>query len=222
MDLQVIHDKFRLILNKEQGGWVSPEEIDSYLHTAQMWRFNECLAMYANDQDAKDALSVFSVKHTFAAVTGGLIELPLQGEALPYERLSTVWVQYYDNVAAKTRYKPVKILPEDELASRLDSQLLAPTVSDPVGEEPNPGQIQLYPASAMSGYVYYLTTPQPPIFDYTMVGRVITYDQAGSTQLLWNERNINKILVRALQLAGVNLSDELIINYTAAKEQQDV
>jgi len=40
--------------------------------------------------------------------------------------------------------------------------------------------------------------------------------------LEWNESSMNKILIQTIQLAGVNLSDEMIIQYSEVKNQQDI
>jgi hypothetical protein len=131
-----------------------------------------------------------------------------------------VTVTYFDGT--RTRYKPVKLLPEDQISERIGSQILAPTIYDPVGLELKPGSIQLYPLAAMIGYVYYLRRPLAPVYAFTGSGRSITYNQSGSTQLEWSETSINKILIKTIQMAGVNLDDEMIMQYTELKNSQDI
>lgn len=224
MDLKEIYDFFDYTLNKERGVFITYPEKDLLFDRAQWWFYNSEFDYYAKSQELKDSLSTFSTKLSFS-VTDGLVNLPTNPNVIPcYEHLLSMHVQYYDNVQAKTRYKPIKFLSEDEIAERLDSQILAPTISNPVGEQIAPGSFQLYPATSLAGYSYYLRKPAKPFFSYTegADGRTIVYDQAGSTQLEWNTSSINKIIVKALQFAGVNINDEMIIQFTELKNQQDI
>ena len=60
------------------------------------------------------------------------------------------------------------------------------------------------------------------MFAYTQTGRAVVYNSATSVQLEWNESSINKILIKTVQMFGVNLSDEMIIQFTEQKQQQDM
>jgi len=220
MQLNDFQDIVRYFVNKEQGGWLSPEEIDTITHRAQMAWFATCLNIYGKNQKSTDPLNVFSEKLPFTTASDGKITLPKTEGADPYfESLLSVSVSYYDGT--KNRFKPVKLLSEDEISERLDSQILAPTSTDPVGME-SADSIQLYPQVSLTGYVYYLRRPKKPVFAYTQTGRTITYDQAGSTQLEWAETSINKILMKTINMFGVNLSDELVLQYSELKQSQDI
>lgn len=223
MDLKVIHDYIREQLGQERGGYESPGEIDGWLHRAQMEYFTEEVEEYSRTQKVQDSLGPFSTKFTYTSTSGGLVSLPLVPTVTPcYEHLLSIWAQYFDNTLSKTRYKPIKIISEDELPNRLNSQILEPTVEDPVGIEEKPGIFQLYPATTISGFGYYFKTPVPPVFVFTQSGRVITYNQSGSTQMEWNESSMNKILLKTLVLAGVNLSDAGMVQYADAKGKEDI
>ncbi len=225
MDLKVAHDLIRLFLAKERGGYETPEEIDAFLHRAQMWRFNELYEDFGKTQKLQDGLSPFSVRFTYTASGSGVVTLPTNEAADPcYLHLLSIWVQYYDNALLRTRYRDVKIVSEDELAKRLNSQIHEPTIQRPAGIESSVGNFQLYPAQALSGYGYYLKRPVPPVFAYTLLPdrRTITYNQSGSTQMIWNDAEMNNILIKAIQLAGVNLKDTDIVQFTEAKNQQNI
>lgn len=224
MDLKVAHDYIRGQLGQERGGFESPEEIDAWLHRAQMEHFTQEVEEYSRSQKLQDSLGPFSTKFTFTSTSGGLVSLPIVPTVTPaYEHLLVIWAQYFDNTLSKTRYKPIKIVSEDELPERLNSQILEPTVEDPVGIEEKPGIFQLYPATTISGFGYYFKTPVAPIFVYTKPDRrTITYNQGASTQLEWNESSMNKILLKALILAGVNLSDGGVVEYADKKSKEDI
>jgi hypothetical protein len=225
MDLKIFHDTVRYFLNKEQGGWLSPEEIDNLCDRAQMWYFTSCVPFFGKNQKDTDPLTVFHTRLDFVTGSNGVITLPTDPLVNPcFETLPSVTVSYYDTNVFKTRYKPVKLLSADEITERRDSQILEPTVINPVGTETGKGTIQLYPEAAMAGFVTYLRRPLKPIYVYTPGGRDVStsYNASTSTQLEWPESSINKILVKVIQMAGVNISDELIIQYTEQKNAQDI
>ena len=220
MDLKDFHDTVRFFVNKEQGGWLSPEEIDTITHRAQMAWFVSCISIYGKNQKSTDPLNPFSTQLNFTTASDGVITLPKVEATDPYlESLLSVSVSYYDGT--RNRYKPVKMLSEDEITERLDSQILAPTSINPVGIESS-ASVQLYPEVSLTGYVYYLRRPVKPLFSYTQSGRSITYDKPGSIQLEWAESSINKILMKTINMFGVNLSDELVLQYSELKNSQDI
>lgn len=222
MDLKDAHDYLRLQMGQERGGWETPEELDSFLHRAQMWLYSKEFDEYSKTQELQDSLGVFSTKFTYTSSGAGIVNLPVVATVDPcYHHLLSIWVQYFDNASGRTRKRPIKMFSEDELPDRLDSQICEVSITNPIGIELKPGEFQLYPETAISGYGFYLKKPVPPVFVYTQVGRVITYDSAGSTQLEWNEGSMNMILLKALELAGVNLSDNGLVQYTNAKTKED-
>ena len=223
MDLQDAHNWIRYILKKERGGFITPPEIDTLLHRAQMWEYTSLFKVYGKTQKIQDALGVFSQVFTFTSTVGGLVVLPIDPTVNPcYEYLLSIYVQYYDNNLQLTRQSTIKILSEDEIAERLNSQILTPTAINPVGIETEKGKIQLYPQTTLAGKGYYLRLPAAPFFSYTMTGRAITYNAANSVQMEWNESSINKILIKAIQFAGVNLTDNTVVGFAETKNQEDI
>jgi len=230
LDLKIIHDIVRFYLNKEQGGWFAPEELDDLLDRAQWWFYSEQYDIYARTQKITDALSVFSTPFSYTSTANGVVSLPVDPKINPcYEHLLSIHCQYYDNINQKTRYRAIKIINEDELAGRLDAQILAPTLQHPVGvvttvegESAKLGTIQLYPEAEITGKGFYLRRPLKPKFVYTMTGREITYNDNTSVQMEWNETSMNKIIIKALQIAGVNITDQMIIEYTELKNAQNI
>jgi len=224
MDLKEIYDFFDYVLNKERGVFINPGEKDIIFDRAQMWLYSSEFDYYAKSQELKDSLSPFTVKAPFS-VTDGLVVLPTDESVVPcYQHLLSMHVQYFDNTQQRIRYKTVKFLAEDEIAERLDSQILQPTITNPVGEQPSTGTFQLYPATSLAGYSYYLRKPAKPFYSYagSPDERTQTYNQSASTQLEWNASSINKIIIKALQFAGVNINDEMIIQFSELKNSQDV
>lgn len=228
MDIKVIHDIILFYLNKAQNGYVSHEEIDGVLDKAQLVLFNQYhtnpklpnqaqAMLYGESQRIDDALSTFKAKYTFTPVTSpsGIITLPAN-----YMHLLSLYTTVYSNALARNVYSGVQVLSEEELIERLESQVIPVSLEDPIAIMNSQNMIQLFPEQGQTGGVYYLRRPATPVFAYTQSGRVITYNQAGSTQLEWRDFDINNIIAIALSYYGLNLSSNEVMQFAELKTQQ--
>lgn len=219
MTIQDVHNWLDFVANKPLGAFFSLEEIDNCLDRAQMEYFNSEYAVYAMAQKIQDSLSPFKASYNFLTEdsTAGLV-------SMPSTYMYFLGGQIVIVVNGHTRTKSLKVLSEDELAYRLDSQLRPVTVSSPVatiaGKVDEITKIQLYPKQPMAGTMFYLRRPAVPKFAYTQTGRVITYDPDNSVQLEWGESEIGEIMIRALVYLGVNASDANITQFSDAKSKE--
>lgn len=154
----------------------------------------------------------------------------------PNYQLGNVFINKYDDdggtnyldllditVKINNIYYAVKMVNEDELSNRLNSQLDPVNASNPVGEMVQLRKIQLYPnTNNYTGTVSYMRKPIKPVYGYTVVGgRTIQYNPATSTQLEWRESDVNMVLLKALSSIGINLSDAEVSQFAEIKSQQN-
>jgi len=214
MTLKEIHDFILLVIDKEISGWVRPEDIDQALDRSSMSIFRAMLKGYAKNQEYQDALSPFKTPHVFTNTTSsaGVITLPEN-----YVHLLSITALIFDNDTEANRQLPVEVVNADELAERLGSQLKPVTSNKPIAHFIGKGKLQLFPSKPAVGQVWYLKRPNKPEFKYTQSGRAVTYNPSTSVQLEWGEVETNAVIYQALQLLGVNLSDEQMVQYTQLK-----
>lgn len=217
MTIADFHDYLDFYIDKYSGAYYSPEEKDSIIHSGSVELFADLLPLYAINQDVKDALAPFKSKYTFGTgdTASGLVTVPANNN---YQKLAGLQISFTENGA--TRYKPVKILNDDELAKRLNSQTNPVNATNPVGEETALGVFQLYPKVAFTGEVRFLRTPVAPVFAYTAPDRVPVYNSVGSTQLEWRVTEHRRLLMKALSTLGINLADGDVVNYAELKQKQ--
>ena len=211
-----------LFSDHEQGGYFPPVDIDNFLDAASMWLFNEFSALYAKDIEAYEALSPFKMKLGYTTAVDGKLTVSSLGGYKEYVQLLSLSASKVDAVTGGTRVWNVEILKEDEIAARLNSQVNAPSGNYPIAEEIEKGVFYIYPSQAHAGEVRYLRRPVKPVFGYTQAGRVITYNAGTSTQIDWSEKFHNKILFKALELAGINLDNSMLIQSGAQVVAQNV
>lgn len=219
MTIQEIHNLFNLLTDKEGGAYFPPASIDTFLDRSQMMWFNKWRPMYAESIEAQDALAPFKVVLDYTTSSSGVYAIPGNQN---YISLLSMDVSVMDDVISTARRWPVKFPKEDELASRRNSQLLAPSATAPIAEVTATGSFTLWPTQVHAGTVRFFKRPPAPVFGYNQVGRVITYDSGTSTQLGWTEQYQNKIILSAIQLAGLPLDDQILQQAGIMLPQQDV
>jgi hypothetical protein len=218
MTIKEIHDILDFYLKKNQSGFLSLGEKDAVLHRAQVQYMDKIKPAYPANQQLSDALTPFKriAQFTNSNTVGGLITLPAN-----YQHLLSVETTVMDS--GHVIYPMVEMIGEDELGIRRSSQLIPVSVKNPIGYQINNFVdgikfIQLYPEQPAAGKVYFLCKPIAPKYAFTTNGRAITYDHANSVQLEWNEPSTEKIIMIALQLLGIPLEDDRVIQVAAAKE----
>lgn len=218
MDLNESYILLNFYINKAQGGWYSPEELTRIVDRAQRTLYNTYYTKYSTSQRLDDAMAPFKVDFQFTngSTVGGLISTP--DDYLDLLGLYTL-VTGSDNV---TRKCPVEIVSEEELVYRINSQVVPVDVNNPIGIIKATWDIQLYPAQPQAGIMMYLRKPISPFYAYTvMSGRVIVYDQAHSVQLEWSDKDIETIILIALNGIGINLSEQDVLQWSEIKTQQN-
>ena len=211
MTIQEIQDFIDLITAQERGGFNTYAEKDAALDRASLTLFEVYRAKYATSIEAKEALSPFRVRYDYTTDGNGEITLSI-GQEFVHLLSMDVMVNDPDTPSGfnDDRRYPVMFPNEDELADRLNSQIKTPTRTSPIADIIGVGSYNLYPQVVHSGTIYYLKRPATPVFSYTQVGRVITYDPNTSVQLEWTEPYLNNVIFLALRYLGINLNNEYL------------
>ncbi len=223
MTLLEIHDFIDLITSKERGGFNTYAEKDAALDRASLTLFDFYKPIYATSIEAKEALSPFRVKYDYTTSGSGQITLT-SGQNFVHLLSMDVMVNDADTPSGfnPDRRYPVTFPNEDELADRLNSQTKQPTRTAPVADIHGVGWYDLYPQVVHSGTIFFLKRPAKPVFAYTQVGRVITYDSVNSVQLEWTEPYLNKCIFLAIRYLGINLDADKLFNYSTLLVKEDI
>ncbi len=220
MDLNEAFNFLNFWVNKKTGAWYSIDELAEIVDRGQISYYTDIKPQYATSTLIKETLAPFKDVYNFTPTNtiSGYIVIPSN---LNYLDLLDVQITYTDN--GRTVYRGIKMVNEDERAVRLNSQTNPVNAENPIGEIVATRYIKIYPTSSgYTGSVTYLRRPIKPVYAYTVIsGRVINYDAVNSVQLEWKETDINKILLKALQSIGINLSDQEIQQWSQIKTQEN-
>lgn len=220
MDISDVFDRLNFFINKFTGSWFTIPELENLTDSGQLALYSDYKPRYATSQLIKDALSPFRAFYNFTPadmISGYIIVPPNSG----YLDLLDIQIQF--QISNRTFYFPVDLINEDERANRLNSQIDPVTVTSPVGEQAAPRYFRLYPVgNTYTGTVTYFKRPIKPVFGYSVVsGRIIVYDVDTSTQLLWRDTEITPLILKCLQIVGINLTSADIANFAQAKTQEN-
>lgn len=219
MTLQEQHDFLNFWINKFQGSYYSPEELDEVIDRGQMALFAELRPIYATSQRIQDALAPFLREYEFTTINSisGVVSVPSDQDFLS---LLDVHVTYTAN--ARTMYAPVTILNKNERVNALNSQTDPVTTTSPVGEVLAPRYIRIYPLGGYTGMVTFFRRPRKPQFVYTIISsRYPIYDPDLSVQLEWPEDWQNAVLLKALSSVGINMSDQEVQQWSEIRNQSN-
>ena len=218
LTLYDVHTLTNFIINKEQGGWYAPEQIDSALDFSQMSLYNDYYLSFGTSQRLNDALAPFKRKFQFSNITSptGLVTMPDD-----YYHLMNIYTVVQLS-SGRVLNRPVPILNEDEKVARDNSQIYPPTTTDPYGIIVQNWNVQLYPQVAQAGYVDYLKRPVSPSFSYEINGRQVVYLPNSSVQLEWSDKDLYSIVTKAINLLGINLSEQDVLQWSQQKDQENI
>lgn len=204
-----IHTLVQFIERKERGTFTTPSQIDMLLDTGQLEVYEDYFKLYGINQVVHDAINPFKVNYQFTSAADGTVTLPSN------------YIHLLPNVFTVTgsTVNKVRLVNEDEYVDAITSQLRPVTLTKPIAKDYGNG-FNLYPQSLQVGFLTYLRRPATPVYAYTQVGRVITYNAAGSTQIEFEDVYINKIIAKALGYLGINLAEQDITEFSLLKDKE--
>ena len=243
VNINKVYQKVLALANKEQRGYITPQEFNLFADHAQQDIFEQYFydleqrqrgigseSSYEIISNIEEKIAVFEQYNYGVTAVGASNEYWISSEINNIYRLGDVRVIYndpssQDNIlavqASKTRL--------NELSKYLNSPLTAPTKKNPIyvrySISNSPIRIRVYP-SPMGGSVKvdYIRKPSTPNWTYVIssTGNAL-FDQNATTShfdLHWSEET--NLVVKILQLAGVAIKDFNLVQAAAQDEVKSI
>lgn len=221
MTLDKIHSYLNFIINKEQGKWYTPPELDDLLYVGgSIPVFNTFYQMYVKTQSVHDALSPFRKKYVFGASDFANNVLTCPNDYIyPTNITNTI----YNNALQKPIHNAVVLYKEDEWNDAINSQVVVPTQSKPVAMIAEKQKIEFFPGGTYNGVLRYLRMPVKSVFGYTLDSRgKPVYNSGTSTQLEWADPYVPLVVIKTLSSIGINMGEEDITNWAEGKANMSI
>lgn len=206
-DINNLYNLFQYIIRKERGTFCTVEQFDQNLDAGQLDAIAEWFAPYGVDQKLHDALRPIR------------IYTPIFSDATGYVSFPTNYLHLLGNpfVVNGSSFYELDFVSEAEFVFAMNSQQRPVTATNPIAFDTSTG-FKMWPEQMYQLALNYIRRPSTPVLFYTQVGRTITYNSAGSTQLQFSEIYWNNILAKALKYAGINMNEDGVYKFA---EQYD-
>lgn len=215
-----VDDIFKIVLyavakNNSQG-YVSPDDFNSVLMPTAQRSYLDYLRGEYQKYKAGRPIAVVEfgqnqmVRQSLAPLIYGTVLTPdsvtgIASYPSDFELVDAMWGQY--------GFYNIRFIQQDRLDSYYHSQI-DPIATNPVYLIRHEG-FQFYPENIGNTRLSYVRTPPNITWAYTLDSNGLpVYDPINSQQPVWGETDILNIIVRALQLVGVNLQLGVVIQYS--------
>ena len=229
VDINAVYRTVLLILNKEQRGYLTPDEFNRTAAQVQLEIFNEYfedlnqqLRVPGNDSEYSDRIknleekiAIFQESGNCTLVSsGGVFSLPIP--TVPYEFYKLGTVIYKDE-------KEVQYIQPNELLELNLSPITKPSLYWPVYTYKN-FKINIYPKTINSDIsCTYIRKPRNPIWNFTSTAPNYTYvyNQTTSVQFDLHPTEQTNLIIRILLYSGVIIKDPTIVQAAAQQIQTE-
>ena len=211
------------ILNKEQRGYLTPDQFNRIARQAQLdiyektfYDYNRAIRKQAVGDfreysdiasNIKEKIDIFAKEATVSCTAG------VGTEPTDLHRLIGVF--------STTRDKEFEEVRKEEIPYLTGSKLTQPTSIYPIYYSEG-SSIKILPAENISVIVDYLTFPSDPIWGYNGGGaNVYTYNADESTDFEIHQSDETDLVTKILAYSGVIIKDPTVIQVAAQKEVND-
>ena len=229
VNIDTVYQKVLAIANKEQRGYITPQEFNLFANQAQLdifeqyfydlnqfGRLPENEFEYSNITDIlKEKIAIFEqFKVAVSSVSGNEITLPTD-----VYRLGTVYYSVggaYDVEVEKVNRKDL------EYMSR--TALISPVETRPVYIRKSETLLKLFPASPSTVYsastvvCNYIKKPTTPEWAYVVVNNKALFNSVLATNFELHDSEETNLVNKILQLAGVSIKDYSLAQVATQQE----
>lgn len=214
------------ILNKDNNGYITPEEFNLFAKQAQLEIFEQYFYDYTNWVNKRNArLANDGYSNIQKIISETIDELstssnlvyngPSQSFALPAD-----W--YYINVVLYGT-KEVEYVAQNKVMNLLSSNITAPTTAYPAYYQKG-DDIKVYPASITSNVsAMYVRYPLDPKWTYTVVGGSPIFNQSAVDYQDFElpESAQNDLVYKILSYAGVNIREAEVVQFATGSDNAE-
>lgn len=224
--INTVRNTVMAILNKDNNGYITPEEFNLFAKQAQLEIFEQYFYDYtnwANKRNARLANDGYSniqkiISETIdeLSTSSNLVyDSPSQSFALPAD-----W--YYINVVLYGT-KEVEYVAQNKVMNLLSSNITAPTTAYPAYYQKG-DDIKVYPASITSNVsAMYVRYPLDPKWTYTVVGGSPIFNQSAVDYQDFElpESAQNDLVYKILSYAGVNIREAEVVQFATGSDNAE-
>jgi len=243
VSIDTVYQRVLVLANKEQRGYITPQEFNLLANHAQMEIFeqyfydiNQFNRVAGNTQEHSDMLTVLYEKVGEFEVTRDNAwmdtNMPLGGDSL-----DVPWNEIYRMGEFEVGTHAVEMLNRKDFNAAIRSPLTSPTLERPIARltnlgirvsiAGNPNPLDATPANAIAGLhpdmsVNYIMRPPNVQWAYVVINDKPLYNDNISVDFKLHSSEETELVYKILKLAGVNLKAQEVVQVGQALEQTQI
>ncbi len=232
ISVDTVYQKVLALANKEQRGYITPQEYNLFANQAQLLIFEQyfydldrAIEDHGNSTEYSDRIDMLNEKIApfekwkvaMSAVSGNEGTLPT---STAVHKLGTV---FYNAGAYDVEVERVE---KNDLHYMERTALAAPTDARPVYVRKSNSVIKLFPSSPTVSYTTsnvtcnYVAKPSNPVWDYTVVANKALYSSTTSIDFELQASEEAELVYKILELAGIVLNKPGLVGIAANEDQE--
>ena len=206
ISIDAVYQKVLALANKEQRGYITPQEFNLFAEQAQLEIFeqyfydlNQYLRIHNNNEEYSDIIHNLNEKISLfekvTTVTGTSTNRTIQVISNKLWRLGTVYV-------GSTELEEVQ---QNEILTMHKSKLTEPSYRFPVYVRKSEIAIDVYPSGLSALSCTYVAKPQKPIWGYVVINSRAMYDATNTTNFELHMAEESELIYKILKIAGLSM-----------------
>jgi len=236
ISINTVYQRVLALANKEQRGYITPQEFNLYANQAQLEILNQYFydtnqfgRISGNDTQYGDMLELLHEKLNVLTVSVNLAQGNGNFFIIPEDAYKVGTITHLLNNVS-TEIEPVN---ENEYVNMSSSPLTSPTLSNPVyvtvkrtiNSLPRK-TIDIYPfndliANSSNIRCSYIARPQQVNWAYVVVSGKALYNMNASVDFELHDSEESNLVYRILALAGITLADTGVSIYQASSSEEN-
>jgi hypothetical protein len=222
VSVDTVYQRVLTLANKEQRGYITPQEFNLLANQAQMeilnqyfYDINQWGRQHGNNTEHSDMLDIIYEKLACLnvllpnqLVTSGIIAIPSAAYKL-------------GSLFTNDEQKEVEEVNYNEYQYMRSAPLTKPTLARPVYINRIDG-LNIYPDTITSVDISYIKTPNKAEWAYVIVNDKALYNDNISVDFELHASEETELVYKILKLAGVNLKNPEVVQVSQALEQSQI
>jgi hypothetical protein len=225
VNINTVYLRVLAIANKEQRGYITPQEFNTLANQAQLdifeqyfYDLNQFLRLPGNDTIHADPVDMLEEKiEKFSIVNAPATNADL--DVLQVYRLGAVFARV--SIDNTTQTIEAQHMSHSELRQYLNSPLTAPTKTRPLYTIQS-NSIVMYGDGIIGTNINYIKKPVDVYWGYTMINDEALYNPTASINFELHAAEETELVLKILSLAGVVIRDPQLYQIAATEEAKNI
>ena len=221
VNINTVYQKVLALANKEQRGYITPQEFNLLANQAQMEIFEEYFYdQNQADRNLKNSTEFSNVDEMLDEKISHLkkttvINIVNQEATLPSD------LYRLGMVRKKNSGPEVEQVTEEEQLYLEISPLTQATETYPCFIRTKSNGIKVFPNSLGAVSINYISRPQEPKWGYVVVNEKALYDSSTSTDFNLHRSEETNLVIKILELAGITINKPGLVQLAGQEEAQN-